>query len=360
MPKTQGIAFTFLRIHNCQALPSAIAETSLIHANNYIQRALAAPLKPHKEACAFLCGSAGVYAVAAVVAHQQKDNDGLQAALSRFADGFEGCAACKWDEILVGRAGFLSGVHWLNSKILMKDATLFKTTQWFPICTEMADRGRLYAKSVKSSVPMMYQYHGTEYLGAAHGLSGILQVMLMHPEWLTADANQVLARDVWRSVDALVEMLDANGDFPTATDSTARNDRKLTHWCHGAGGFVYLMLQAHQRRPQNDEYIKAAHRAADACWQRGLLKKGPGICHGIAGNGYVSLIMYRHTQEMRYLLRAVRFAEFLTDERFRSGARQPDRPYSMYEGIAGTICFLCDLLEPEKATFPFMEIIGDE
>ena len=39
-------------------------------------------------------------------------------------------------------------------------------------------------------------------------------------------------------------------------------------------------------------------------WNRGLLKKGYGICHGTAGNGYAFLAMYRLTQEQKYLYQA--------------------------------------------------------
>ena len=30
----------------------------------------------------------------------------------------------------------------------------------------------------------------------------------------------------------------------------------------------------------------------------------------------------------------------------------PDHPYSLMEGLAGTLCFCCDLLHPELAAFP--------
>ena len=44
-----------------------------------------------------------------------------------------------------------------------------------------------------------------------------------------------------------------------------------------------------------------------------------------------------------------------TDE-FTDGARTPDRPFSLYEGWAGAVCFLTDLLQPEKAEYPFMDV----
>lgn len=44
----------------------------------------------------------------------------------------------------------------------------------------MVESGQKYAHEHKSPVPLMYQYYKTEYLGAAHGLSGILQMMLRY------------------------------------------------------------------------------------------------------------------------------------------------------------------------------------
>lgn len=40
------------------------------------------------------------------------------------------------------------------------------------------DSGRCYAKRCKSRTPLMYQYYKVKYLGAAHGLIGILQILL--------------------------------------------------------------------------------------------------------------------------------------------------------------------------------------
>ena len=55
-------------------------------------------------------------------------------------------------------------------------------------------------------------------------------------------------------------------------------------------------------------------KAADICWERGLLQKGPGICHGVAGSGYVFLLLYRLTGDRQQLARAHCFAHFLFTE----------------------------------------------
>lgn len=43
-------------------------------------------------------------------------------------------------------------------------------------------------------------------------------------------------------------------------------------------------------------YLHAAQRAAELVWQQGMLKKGPGLCHGVAGNAYALLRLWKTTQ----------------------------------------------------------------
>lgn len=129
----------------------------------------------------------------------------------------------------------------------------------------------------------------------------------------------------------------------------------MIHWCHGCSGAIYVLTKAYLIF-KDESYLRGCRKCADSIWRHGLLRKGPGICHGIAGNGYAFLLMYRLTGERKYLYRAAKFTEFLTSDTFLDGARTPDRPYSLYEGIAGTVCFLTDLLDPQSSYFPFMDV----
>ena len=137
--------------------------------------------------------------------------------------------------------------------------------------------------------------------------------------------------------------------------NSRRPEDDLVHYCHGAPGTVYMLAKAKMLWPTDLKYTQSLARAADLVWKKGLLKKGPGICHGVAGSGYVFLLMYRLTGDSLYLNRAAKFAEFLYDPKFRE-ARTPDCPFSLYEGWSGTVCFLVDLLQPEKAAFPFSDV----
>lgn len=108
-------------------------------------------------------------------------------------------------------------------------------------------------------------------------------------------------------------------------------------------------------RWKDRKYLDSCLLCGEIVWKKGLLKKGPGICHGVAGSGYVFLLLYRLTNDSRHLHRAIQFASFLFEDEFKT-ARLPDRPLSLYEGLAGTVCFLADILQPDKAHFPFFDI----
>lgn len=134
-------------------------------------------------------------------------------------------------------------------------------------------------------------------------------------------------------------------------------EKRLIHWCHGGPGAIYLLIKAYLIFKEN-RYLKACSKIADLIWEQGLLLKGPGICHGVAGNGYAFLVLYRLTGDVKYLFRATSFAKFLSEPDFRSYAKTPDRPFSLYEGLSGTVCFLLDLVQPQQARFPFMDVFN--
>lgn len=160
------------------------------------------------------------------------------------------------------------------------------------------------------------------------------------------------------SVDRFSALQDAEGNFPCdMRDARHAGLNILVHWCHGAPGAIYLLAKAHLIF-REQRYLDACVRAAALVWRKGLLFKGPSICHGVAGNGYVFLIMYRLTNQPKYLYFALKFMEFLTSPSFLQYAIVPDCPFSLYEGIAGTVCYLIDLLSPEHASFPFMDVFA--
>ncbi|KAG7278691.1 hypothetical protein CRUP_030085 [Coryphaenoides rupestris] len=106
---------------------------------------------------------------------------------------------------------------------------------------------------------------------------------------------------------------------------------------------------------KDDKYLKDAVDCGEVIWQRGLLRKGYGICHGTAGNGYAFLSLYRLTQDKKYLYRACKFAEWCLGYGTH-GCRIPDRPYSLFEGMAGAIHYLSEIATPGDSCFPAFEL----
>ena len=93
----------------------------------------------------------------------------------------------------------------------------------------------------------MYSYYDTEYLGAAHGLCAILQMLLSVPGYFDQCSSQL---EIKNSVDFLLEMQTNSGNFPCAMDEAPPYRQRpesgdLVHWCHGAPGMVYLLVKAY-------------------------------------------------------------------------------------------------------------------
>lgn len=47
---------------------------------------------------------------------------------------------------------------------------------------------------------------------------------------------------------------------------------------------------------KEQKYLNLALDAGEVVWQRGLLRKGYSICHGVAGNAYCFLDLYQTTK----------------------------------------------------------------
>lgn len=220
--------------------------------------------------------------------------------------------------------------------------------------TSFSLSGKALSKEEKKveRCPLLYQWHRKQYVGAAHGMAGIYY-MLMQP---AAKVDQeTLTEMVKPSIDYMRHKRFRSGNYPS---SLSNETDRLVHWCHGAPGVIHVLMQAHKVFKE-EKYLKDAVECSDVIWQRGLLRKGYGICHGTAGNGYSFLSLYHITQDKKYLYRACKFAEWCL-EYGAHGCRIPDRPYSLFEGMAGTIHFLSDILAPEASRFPAFELSSSQ
>lgn len=65
-------------------------------------------------------------------------------------------------------------------------------------------------------------------------------------------------------------------------------------FCSGTPGLIPVACLAMQLFPdQMEELFEMAQQVAEVTWQKGLIIKGTGLCHGIAGNAYILHSMYK-------------------------------------------------------------------
>ncbi|EXB76311.1 hypothetical protein L484_025669 [Morus notabilis] len=290
----------------------------------------------------FLCGRASVCALGAVAAKHAGDERLLGHYITQFKE--IKLSSDLPNELLYGRAGFLWASSFINHHI--GNGTISNTLRR-SVVDEIIKAGRKLAK--KGKCPLMYEWHGKKYWGAAHGLAGIMHV-LMDMELKSDEAE-----DVKGTLRYMIKNCFPSGNYPSSEGS--ESDR-LVHWCHGAPGVALTLVKAAEVF-EDKQFLQAAMDAGDVVWERGLLKR-VGICHGISGNAYVFLALYRLTGKVEYLYKAKAFACFLHDRarKLISEGRMHggDHPYSLFEGIGGMAHLFLDMTEPSEARFPAYEL----
>ncbi|KAK0199885.1 hypothetical protein DFS33DRAFT_1365590 [Desarmillaria ectypa] len=273
-----------------------------------------------------------------------------------------------WDddgcEVLYGRAGLLYGLLRLRKYELVsaKDIEL--------VVSSIMTRGRFGASVYRDSIPnkqqspaLMWSWYGKRYLGAAHGVAGILQTILACP----LDVLNPYIPDILSTVEWLMDCQDEEGNWPTKAPRHGKvsgdESNELVQWCHGATGIVILLStlvklssQKSQEFHVPDHLLNKAmasiRKGASLVYRHGFLRKGVGLCHGVGGSIYALLSVsdalalmprdsdHRHNS-VYYFQRAVHLAhlaisyEKLTE---KGEMRVPDRPGSLYEGLAGMCC----------------------
>jgi len=326
-------------------------EEWLRHCVGYLKVALAF-IEESRESlreATFLTGCVGVYALASVV----YDLQGKKTKSEKYHKKVQRCEdhvgsdQMDSDEIVYGRAGYVQALLFLYQH--KKDVTLL----------EIADRviqiiiisGKEMAQSRGSTCPLMFKWHEKRYLGAAHGLAGILHIMLKTYSMLLEVTQDDKKKEeikgnlqmVKECIHYLIGQKDSDCNYPSSLGKKGENE--LVQWCHGAPGIILLLCKAYEIY-QDANLLQEAKAAAEVVWKRGLLRKGFGLCHGICGNAYSFLKLFQITKDPQYEHYAFQFSEFAWEDSplTHQLISTPSSPYSLFLGIAGAVCFYTDLL----------------
>ncbi|CAN8257505.1 unnamed protein product [Cochlearia groenlandica] len=291
----------------------------------------------------FICGRAGVCALGAAAAKRSGEQELLHYYLAQFLQ--IRLASDLPNELLYGRVGYLWACLFVNRYVgadTLSSATIREVTQ------EIIKEGRAMAKN--GSSPLMFDWYGKRYWGAAHGLAGIMHVLM------DVELEPDEAEDVKGTLKYMISNRFPSGNYPASEEDKRRD--LLAHWCHGAPGIALTLVKATEVYGER-EFMEAGVAAAEVVWNRGLLKR-VGICHGISGNAYVFLSLYRASGKSEYLYRAKAFASFLLDRGHKLLSKGEmhggDSPYSLFEGIGGMAYLFLDMVDPSQARFPAYEL----
>lgn len=91
--------------------------------------------------------------------------------------------------------------------------------------------------SNKGRCPLMYEWHRKKYWGAAHGLTGIMHVLMD----MNLKSDEI--EDVKGTLNYMIQNRFPGGNYPSSEGST---DDRLVHWCHGAPGVSLTMAKAYE------------------------------------------------------------------------------------------------------------------
>jgi lantibiotic modifying enzyme len=164
----------------------------------------------------------------------------------------------------------------------------------------------------------------TRYVGPVHGFAGCALALGDAPaETIERLAVREDGLVNWPPVEG--RALDANGDGLIRTQ-----------WCHGAPGMVATL------GPMLDEELALA--GGELTWKAGPVRKGPGLCHGTAGNGYAFLALLERTGDERWLTRARAFAMHAARQVEHARAQHGRGRYTLWTGDLGTALFLADCI----------------
>ncbi len=163
-------------------------------------------------------------------------------------------------------------------------------------------------------------------LGPAHGYAGAVRSLANRGQTPTlADLSPFILRE------------DGLANWKPTDDAEPREIR--VQWCHGAPGMVATLgdLLAEE----------LALAGGELTWRAGPLAKGPGLCHGTAGNAYAFLVLHRRTGDELWLERARAFAMHAIGQVEREREKLGRGRYSLFTGDVGVALFLRHLLAGE-------------
>jgi Lanthionine synthetase C-like protein len=202
---------------------------------------------------------------------------------------------------------------------------------------------RLWARWDEDSGLWTQELYGrsNRYLGPAHGFAGIVHALRgsLPDAVLRERVSRAMSRLALRDGSGLANWAPVPGDPP---------EKMRVQWCHGAPGIVATIGDLLP--------LELALAGGELTWRAGPLRKGSGLCHGTAGNGFALLRLYALTADSVWLERARRFAMHAEAQVRAERDTVGHGRYTLFTGDVGVALYLRACLDAEPA-FPTMDVL---
>ena len=186
-----GVALLLQHIASklCTDSPADKSQGYLKRALKLLEPALS-HLDTHKPT--FLCGAGGPLAIGTVLLNKLGDNtraNDCVEKLKRLYTEHKPSFAKLPSEILFGQCGYLYGLLFVRAH----QPRLIEDDLIAEVVSLVLDIGERQREAMYAS-PVMYTWHGKHYLGAAHGLTGILTLLLQVTLFLSLNTTTLFSR----------------------------------------------------------------------------------------------------------------------------------------------------------------------
>eukprot|EP00759_Apiculatamorpha_spiralis_P000354 PhF_6_TR10069/c0_g1_i4/m.15620 len=290
-----GVAYMYWQLYAKSSDKGYLTQCGAIlhpHLKTCLKTNSVQPLGVDNQGMGFYCGAPGVLALGVLLFIAEGDKAKAMQLLGMLTSKELVTAALSPEcpnELLYGRAGYLYSIM-----------TAYKFAQIpFPVdvMRQVATR-ILETAQPHPTFLYVWPFSRQNYLGAAHGSIGILYMLLCVWEVLSIE-QQVTVK---QTIDAMCKYIRKNGSLPTiATENDSKKQLALVHFCHGVPGAVFLLSKMYWVFTDTKYLTLAKDLCINVIWKEGMLRKGSGLCHGVAGNTYCFLTLYRMTRDHRYL-----------------------------------------------------------
>jgi hypothetical protein len=181
-------------------------------------------------------------------------------------------------------------------------------------------------------------------LGPAHGFVGNIHV-LARGELLDEQRRGELERRAPAAAAKYAQRANGLAQWLPALEPGSSNEIR-TQWCHGAPGIVASLAPIARR---DEQFTELLLEGAELVWRAGPLVKGPGLCHGTAGNGYAFLKLFERTGDELWLNRARAFAIHAVAQVELARRKYGRGRYSLWTGDLGTALYLWSCISADAA-----------